>query len=419
MINILLYIFIIVFVILAIASEKKIYINYLTPFTLLSVPYCGIILYQMICIKIYDFKKISPIFLIIIFIFLFTTWFSGLLYNSILVRRNFKLSNDLYKHKVNSNKNYRIKFIEIMSIISTTYLLLFFVYNMKNLGNIGQIVQEGFQIKYTSGINFYLRLMCMIGAIYFFSISNLKDKKFIIGGIYSSLPIILTFVKGMIFIICLGSVIGNTLVYARKIKVKYIIYTIMSGIIIFYSVYMIETCIWNPEKLFKSETYEYIFANLNVYLTSGVQSFNVNLQQINNIFNQVANPVYAPIINIISKVGIVERIDAINNIWLNLGYISNYGDVIVNTNTYIGTLVLYCGIFRGLLIHLFISTIMYHFFYKMIHASHIVYIIRYSLFITGFVLGWFEYYYMHTFWIYLIIIFYILKVITKIRLYIN
>lgn len=416
MINILLYIFIVIFVILAITLEKKIYNNYLTPFTLLSVPYCSVVLYQMLCIKIYDFKKITPMFLIIIFIFLFTTWFSGILYNSILIQRNINVNRT---YNINSEKNYRIKFIELISIISSTYLLLFFIFNMKNLGNIGQIVQEQFQTEYTSGINFYLRLISMIGAIYFFGISNFNNKKFVILGIYSSLPIILTFVKGMIFIICLGSVIANTLVYKRKIKVKSIIYTIMSGIIIFFLVYMIETGIWNPEKLFKGETYEYIFANLNVYLTSGVQSFNVNLQQSSNIFNQVSNPVYAPIINIISKIGIAERIDSINNIWSNLGYIRNYGNVLVNTNTYIGTLVLYCGIFKGLLIHLFISIIMYHLFYKMRYKDNIIYIVRYSLFITGFILGWFEYYYMHTFWIYLIIILYMFKVISKIKLYIN
>lgn len=409
MISIITYIAISIIAILLVRLEKKIHGNYYTPFVLFSIPYLFILLYQILCIEIYDLDKMSFLYLLIILIFMLNISILGIFYKSMI---------DKFKSRIPkkySKVYYKDSVLEIISIISATYLLIYFLYSMMSLPNIGQIVQEDFQTRYSGGINFYLRLICMIGSVYFFSKASFKNIKQAFFGIYCLIPNILTFVKGIIFIICLGGVLGNIIFNNRKIKIKSILITVILGISIFFIVYIVEIGIWDIEKLFEKETYELIFNKLNVYIISGVQSFNVNLANNNELFKEISNPVYAPVLNIFSKFGIVERVDSINNIWANIGYIKNYGDVIVNTNTYIGTLFLYCGLFIGLIINSVIGLIMYIFYYSAITKNEIIYIARYSLLVTGFILSWFEYYYMHTFWIYLIILFYLFIKVSKFK----
>ena len=107
---------------------------------------------------------------------------------------------DKVKNRIPKNYSkvyYKYSILEIISIISATYLLIYFLYNMRSLPDIGQIVQEEFQTRYVGGINFYLRLICMIGAVYFFSKASLKNIKQVVLGIYCLIPNVLTFVKGI------------------------------------------------------------------------------------------------------------------------------------------------------------------------------------------------------------------------------
>lgn len=415
---IFIYILMLIFVIICIFFENKIHGNYLTPFTLLSVPYCLVVFAQIIFTKIYKLNNISFSYISIVFIFIFNAWMIGLIYASVIQKLKYRKKLNCLEEKIGLKaiEKKERKILGILSFICATYLIIFFIYSSRNLSNVGQIVQESFQVIYNGGINFYFKLICMIGAIYFLSISNLKNLRYFILGLYCLLPVILTFVKGIIFIICLGGIVGNILVQKRKVKIRYICIAIFSGLIVFFSVYTVEIGIWDPTKLLHKETYEFIFAKLNIYLTAGVQSFNVNIQANSDIFRELPNPVYTPIINTISKFGILERIDSINNVWVNLGYINNYGFVEVNTNTYIGTLFLYCGFIKGIMVNSFIFTLMYHFFYKAFNSERVLYIVRYSTFSTGLILGWFEYYYMHTFWIYFILIFFSFNIIKKIKI---
>ena len=203
--------------------------------------------------------------------------------------------------------------------------------------------------------------------------------------------------------------------FCKRNKIKSILITAILGISIFFIVYMVEIGIWNIEKLFEKETYELILNKLNMYIISGVQSFNVNLSNNNEIFKEISNPVYAPVINLFSKFGIIDRIDTINHIWVNIGYIKNYGEITVNTNTHIGTLFLYCGIFMGIIVNSIIGLIAYIFYYAAVNKKEIIYVVRYSLFVTGLILSWFDYYYMQIFWIYLIVIFYLFIKVSKFK----
>jgi hypothetical protein len=214
----------------------------------------------------------------------------------------------------------------------------------------------------------------------------------------------------------IGGILTNILIYERKIKFKLITQIFISGVALFFLIYMIEIGIWNPEKLLISETYEFIFGKLNSYLISGVQSFNINITNNIDSFANLPNIVLAPISNVLAKLGIGERVETINDVWVVLGNIPSYGVSRVNTNTFIGTIALYNGIFKGLLVNSIISIVIYYFFFQANNKKNIIDISQYALFSAGIVLSWFDYYYMQTFWFYLIIIYVVFKIICKYKI---
>ncbi|HPP10866.1 MAG TPA: DUF6337 family protein [Defluviitoga tunisiensis] len=424
MLEIIIFIILVIAVFAIVMVERNQYKTYLTPFILFSVPYIIVIFYQVIVTNIYSWENISSIYLLYVLIYLITFYLVGTFTTQFMKtsKRNYQSSPNLqscnYNQKIilMKQKHQRLKIIEITSIASSIYLIIFFIFNLSGLSDVGMVVQEQFQSKYSSGVNFYLRLFCMIGTIYFWGLANKSNRKFILLGFLCFIPNYLTFVKGIAFINVIGSVLANLILNKRIIKVSILLKVLLAGLIIYFSVYMIEIGIWNPNKLLEIETYEFIYGKLNSYLISGVQSFNINISNSENLFQGLPNPVYAPVINLIAKFGLAERIEPINNVWTTIGYIPNYGPSTVNTNTYIGTLSLYCGFFKGLLVNSIISTVIYYFFWKAIHTQRIIHIARYSLMVTGLVLAWFEYYYLHTFWYYLVLIFFLIDFISRFRI---
>lgn len=418
MLEILLFFIMLITILTLMTIEKKQYNTYLSPFILFSVPYIIIIIYQAIVISIYDWQPISANYLFYIFLYLVAFYMVGTFFVFFLEAfyRKYSKSKIVIKESFNQDTpKTRMKLVEVISIVSAIYLITFFVFNMKGLPA-GLIVQEEFQTNYTSGINFYLRLFCMIGTIYFWGLLSKKNKVFFFLGLLCFIPNLLTFVKGIAFIMVLGSIIANMLIFKRELKMKTILSSVILGIVIFFSTYLFEIGIWNTNKLFEKDTYSFIFGKFNTYIVSGAQSFNINVNEVQNRFQDIPNPVYAPIINIFAKFGMVERIETISNVSTTLGFIPNYGFANVNTNTYIGTLILYCGTIFGLFINSLISIITYYFFYKAIRTNKTIKIIRYSLFASGLLLSWFDYYYMQMFWLYLIAFFFIIELVTKYKI---
>lgn len=406
-----LYLLLIITVISLMAVDRKLYKTNLTPFIFFAVPYIVLIIFQFIVTNIYDWQRPSTSYIFYLLLYLITFHLVGTCLVLFMNSKSKKYAKELVSHTNIS----RIKIIEFTSVISSIYLIIYFILHARGIP-LGSIVQDNFQAGYSSGINFYFRLFCMIGNIYFWGLLNKKRKKFFLLGTLCFIPNFITFVKGIAFLLILGSLIANMLINNRKLKAKTALGSFIIGIVIFYSSYMIEVAVWTPDRLQDKQTYEYISGKLIAYTISGVQSFNLNVNDVQDRFKDLPNPVYAPIGNILAKFGLTNRIVTINNVWTPLGYIPNYGIVSVNTNTHIGTLVLYCGPIIGLLINSLIALLIYYYFYRALQSNTIINIVRYSLLVTGLALSWFDYYYMQTFWLYLIIIFFFLKLFSKVRL---
>jgi len=398
-----------IFTIFATLFEYRTYRTIFTPFILFAIPYVVVIIMQVVWIFFNKTAPISYIYLSYVLIFLVLMFVVG---NTMI----FLLDKFFYVKSYSFSKSYiipRLKLIEYVSIFSAIYLLIYFIGEATKLDIIGKVVQEDFQDKYSGGINFYLRLISMIGAVYFIAIS--QKRKTILLAILCLMPNFLTFVKGMTIIPITAGLVSNLIIYKKSIGLKTILYGVFFALLSFSFIYLIEISIWNPDKLFKFKTYIIIFNKISTYLISGVQSFNINSENIGNIPN-IHNPVYAPFVNILYKFGIFDyRINTIGVFKTVIVENKILGTIDTNVNTYIGTILLYSGIFIGIFVHLFITLIVYTLFYISKKSNNLLDIMLYSIFSTGFILAWFDYYYMQTFWIYILLYFTLLRSLYSIK----
>lgn len=311
------------------------------------------------------------------------------------------------------------KKFDILCMISAFYSILHFIILSGGFSNIHYIVQEEFQNQYGSGLNFYVRLLMLIATSYYWGCAKISKKNLILG-LICLIPNVLTFVKGMVFIPCLAAIILRLKKGDIKISLKAGIIIILTGICVFFGVYLVEMGVYNPEIIFEADTYKEIGSNLISYLISGVQSFSQNISE-NNIsnFRKVDNITLAPFINSFAKIGVGESIDPLCTIWQKFGYSAIRGGTVEsNVNTYIGTLYLYNGVIVGCLLNVFWVFIA-SFLDEISAEKYDIITALSSLFCAAFALGWFEYYFMQTFWLYLIGIAFLLKIIFKIKLYIR
>lgn len=407
------YVAIVIAIILILALfEYKSYNILYTPYILFACPYACVLVFQFIAVQIYDLTDISLIYIMYLLEHLFIVWlvdtvfiyFSGLRKRHEDEKRNWNAVSLRVVIEENIDNSMVAKVISGIGIGCSVYLLLNFIIRAFSVNVIGSIVQAEFQNGYSGGLNFYFRLIAMIATVYFFTLTDSNNLKYAILGILCLLPNVLTFVKGIIFLCVVAGVIGNIIYHNRKIRLSQLLFVAICGVSIFLCVYLVEICIWDPLKLFQLETYQSIFSKFIVYVVAGVQGFNEQIVQNNNVFSGVDNPVYAPIINALAKTGIVERIDTVSDVWINIGSLPNYGEMNTNVYSYAGMLVLYCGNLQSILVGIVIALIQVILFVKAVKSRKLIYLLMYSLFATAFFLGWFSYYFVHTFWVYLIIL---------------
>lgn len=381
--------------------EYKIYKTVFTPFILFSVPYFAVIMLQLIWIYINNTMPMSIYYLFYYFIFFILILIIGNTYifviNKVIFQKNFIIKPSMFI--VNDN----FTFLKYISVFLSIYLLFVFTIHASELNVIGEIVQVNFQNQYSGGINFYFRLIVMIGSIYFFTIA--KNKTDILLGLLCLLPNFLTFVKGIAIINILAGLVGHMIYYKKRLRVSLILKLILLGLIIFGLVYIIQISIWNPDKLFSLKTYLIVYNKILTYLISGVQSFNINLHNGYYIYNG-DNITIAPLLNMLHKFGLFDtRMETVGPIHTILYDNSILGIVDTTVNSYIGTLLMYGGVINGILLHCVVVLVIYTFFYINLITSNPINKVFYALFVSGFILAWFEYFFIQTFWIYFIIIY--------------
>ena len=289
-------------------------------------------------------------------------------------------------------------------MMAAGYSIIHFILLARSFPNIYYVVQPEFQDRYAAGFNFYVRLLMMIATAYYWGCAKIA-KKHLLLGLVCLIPNALTFVKGIVFIPCLASILLRMKNGELKISLRAVLAIICIGIGVFFGVYLVEMGIYNPDILFKADTYKIIGTKLVNYLIAGVQSFSQNILD-NNIsrFRSADNITLAPLTNFLAKFGVEEKVETLCNIWQRFGYSATRKAMVEsNVNTYIGTIYLYNGFALGILLNCF-WVFLASFLNEIFERNRGIGAALSGLFCAAFALGWFDDYFIQTFWAYLIVI---------------
>lgn len=380
----------------------------LSPFTLLAFPLAAVLVIQEYSIVIYGLDELSVLYLLITAIHLCLVWLVCLLFEGAAAEKN-----PAVKDVATDDYDSMMPIMLVIGITAAMIQIFSFLTGAESVSVMGSVVQEEFQTEYSGGINFYLRLVTMICAAYFIAGISYQRKANIVFALLCLLPVFLTFVKSVVLISLVSGVIGNIIVNERRVKPRQVLIVSLLGFGVFFGVYLVEICIWDINRLFDPGTYEYVFAKMNFYLISGLQSFNIRVSDTNLLreFTQTSdgNLVLAPLMNILNWFGFDSRIDTASNVWTLIGLIPNYGIARSNVYSYIGQLVLYCG-FQGSLIAEVIFTAIVCCFYTLYHTTgRTTALLVYAFLGSFFAFGWFDDYFCQTFWVYSLCIIAIIK----------
>lgn len=375
----------------------------LSPFVLLSFPLAAVLIVQVCSVALYGLDEITPLYCAFNALHLLLIWLICLIFDGTVSE----------KHPESRTARI-VDYDEMQSLMivlgftATSIQLASFVLKVGSVSVIGNVVQEEFQNEYAGGLNFYLRLICMLSVMYFLAGVNKRRIVNLAFAVFCLIPVFLTFVKGVVIISLVGGVIGNIIVNQRSISARAIILVVLLGVSVFFGVYLVEICIWNIDNLFKPETYEYIFAKMNFYLISGPQSFNIIVSSPQKMadFAKLSdgNIVIAPLMNILNWLGFDSRIDTTSNVYTLIGFIPNYGVASGNVYSYIGELVLQCGFLGSIVAETFFCSLVCYCYTLFQVTGKTTSLLTYLLLGTFFFLSWFDSYFTQTFWVYSLVL---------------
>lgn len=392
------------------------YKTYLNVTTLFAFSYLVICTFQVFVTYILGlFNPPHFEYWLIISSFIIATWVIELIVDKKTIKKRINVNNNnIGINKEVNNKNKR-KYFELVTILFIVYSTYYSIQQVLNV-DIGIMLQDEFQDEFatSTGGSFYTRVILIILATYYLGYQN-SIKGFLIG-LLCFIPSIIVNTKGILFIPIIAAFIIR--LFSNKIKNagKMVLIVGSIGIFIFYASYMLEYYTYGENPLFDPYRWQYISENLIFYTLSGAQSFSNTIDNDSlEVFTKIDNITLTPFYNLLSKFGLAKNLSSINPVFLNIGTLPTYGTGISNVNTYVGSLYLFNGLIVGMGIHVFWISLITIFKKNAFRKRKPANVILFALFASGLVLDWFEFYFMQTFWFYIIIFIFLFQVISRLR----
>lgn len=385
-------------VILCLIIAKRTIGNVVNITTVLGLPYMLVCTFQVFVAVFFGYIDIPCMeyWMILSFFIIVTLFFESLFHKYIYKRLNV--------NKVNKVSETRLLFA-LFALFFVLYVL-YDTYNQITNIEISLLLQEDFQDEYAESVGGGLvpRMTLILFGTYFFVFPQ-KIWGYVLG-VLCFIPNFIVNTKGIILLPIVAIVI--LLLYFNRIKhPAYLLLGVgTAGPLIFFVSYFLEYSVADINVFSDVTTYRYIGEKLIDYLVAGVQEFNCNIASgtYETKFENLDNVTLSPFYNFLHKFGMAEYVDKVNPVFGHIGKLPTYGEMYSNVNTYIGTLFIFSGLIGGILLHMFWVLLTMIIKIKAEMSSSPFFLALYSLYMTGFALGWFEFYFLHTFWIYLIVI---------------
>ncbi len=374
--------------------DRKHYGTRFTPISVLTFPFIGLIILNLIWGSRFGFVElyIPSLWYWVIGVLFF--WVGGNLISSNIV---FKISKDTGSFVVNDlNNKYMQRFLMWLSIV---FLIIIYSSVFKSGLLKFEGVKEETRVALGLGVVAHVSILLRIPVIYFMVISKFKRQHIIYWMIvllwmgYSIL-----YNKSSLAIPFLAGLIGRYIIYKERIKLRTFIYLTLFAILLFWAYYSINFGMNAPKEFLKNHLVFYLNAGLlanSEYIKQG-QELGINWQFL-----------YQPIFNVINKVLGQDIELVVSDLWIKIDQLHPEGS---NVKTFFGSIYIYGGWIMGSVTCIVWGAISYLSlaFTKLFH--HIFFFLGYILILGTLFFGWFDlyfnalsYYEITIFWLIIVI----------------
>ena len=383
--------------------ERKRFQDWVTPFTILSIPYGFIICLTVLFSEKLGFIAVEAQSIILWIIGLAVFWFGGRIISTLVKNPS---------TEVNLQDQERLikKCALIPAWIAMIMMTINFSINANRLGGLYIATSGDIFANIHQGILSLSKIASMAFTVML--VGTTTNKKYFTNFTIFCLVLVLILyqVKGDLLIPLIGGLIFRLTIFKPKLKLRSFLLLLISGYIIFNIFYLFVLNIEKGSYVWSDvDSYKFLFRHFVTYLFSGPLALSETLQSnnINNLYGYLP-ALFTSLINLFRHInGTYNLIEPVRVI-----EISNYSTVIdlqgakdSNVHTFIGTIIVFMGWFYGLF-YIFILGMLSYFLYIFSRINIWVTTI-YSLIAGALFFGWFEYYFWHSFFI-LIVMFVII-----------
>lgn len=386
----------------SISYSRKTLGTYLNITAVLSVPYLLVCLFQVFMAICGNFVFPTLKYWLILSFFILLTLVFEVITTFAILNRKRKNINNLKKVKLGANANNMwLTILVSIFLILVLYSVLVQISNVR----IGLIFQDSFQSDFENSVggSFYSRVALMFFATYFLSCQTKKYGYLL--GILCFIPNIVVNTKGIILIPIVSIFFAN-IIYGRMTRIaRNVVMLAIIGMVVFFGSYLLQYYVVKEDMTSDFSIFCSLLGKFINYSLAGVQSFSYNISNGREyLYYDLQNCTLAPFNSILANLELTKSYSPVNPIFVSYGNIPNYGVLTSNVNTYIGTLYLFNGLVGGVIIHFFWVFITSCIRVNAFLMNNPFLVVLFCLFLSGFALGWFEFYFMHTFWLYMIIL---------------
>lgn len=347
--------------------DKILYGTYITPVTVVSVPYLLVVLLAIFLgpsLGFYNFYFPS-LWIWIIGVFLF--WMPSSILATFILR---KTNIYTYPYVINSNKATD----KFMLFISYFLIVILFVGLFKSVRT-ASIGTDEFGTVFGTGISGHVLLISKFFFVYL--IVRFK-KKYIIPITLFLLFYLIYGVKGWVFIPILSGILIRVLLKESKFSIKLLVKIIVFVFLVFYIIYKLSLGDKMPSY--------FVFHHIFRYLFSGVLGLSEYVKHKGAVgIHPVV--VVSPVINLYKSIFGGGKYIGIDNINTHIGEYSAS-----NVKTLFGTIYVFAGLIWGSVFCIFIGALSYFSLIVTIKLKNIFFLIIYGTFVTLFFFGFFDTY---------------------------
>lgn len=361
--------------------EKILYKKYITPFTLLSIPYLIIVLLTVILGPKLGFKSLYPPSILYWIFGLPVFWIPGVMIRYFFLKNEIHLQvNSLNINASNYLENSKrwLLFLAWLGLFISMGGLLVSV-NKFGIVNLGE---EKFTAFYGGGLSGHALVFNIIPFIFFIGTVKRTDKFILITMLIIFITFFLCQVKTWVMIPMISGLLLRYYLGNITFSLKNIIYIIITFIIIFFTIYFLS--IDANFEILKKFFFEYLFAG-----TLGLS------EHLRNHIIIKYDPFFLinPIRSIFNFITGNEMQGVVQKVYVNI----LAGDHISSTNvrTFFGTIFLNSSLIGGTFYIIALSLFIHFLFGIFLHSRNIWIVLMTTFFLGGLALGWFDMWFNH------------------------